>query len=316
MIQGYKFIRDLQYKIYIEEFMVSSLLAILGIRVFLKLTNYPRLGGETLHISHMLWGGLLMFTALIILLTFINTGAKRIATNIGGLGFGGFIDELGKFITRDNNYFFEPTIVLLYIIFVLLFLLARMVEKHQVYTQKEYLMNALEMLEEAVLGDMNKDEKKLTNDLLRKSDPDDPVVIGLKALMKNIDAVPMKESAFRRIRRIPRSIYHNLIQSHWFIRILVWFFVGKSILSLFSIPTLFIFLQTNINLLSQKRIAELSFAQSGEVIFSTLSSMFVLLGVGLIGRSRLHAYQMFKRSVLVTIFFTQFFIYFVCHFLV
>jgi len=33
-----------------------------------------------------------------------------------------FIDELGKFITSDNNYFFQPTISLIYIVFIIIFL--------------------------------------------------------------------------------------------------------------------------------------------------------------------------------------------------
>lgn len=305
-------IRNIDAGDLIESFLVAAVTSLLGVRFYLSLTGYPKVGFGLpgLHIAHMLWGGLFMLIAILLILNFLNKPILRISAIIGGLGFGLFIDELGKFITHDSNYFFQPTIVFLYVIFILLFLLVRMVEKHQIYTQKEYLMNALEMLEEAVLGDMNTDEKKLTLSLLRKSDSDDPVVIGLKALMKNIEAVPIKESTFAKIRRIPRSLYHSLIASRWFTRILVWFFVGKSIISLFSIPTLFVFLQTNINLLSQRKIAELSFIQSGEVVFSTLSSMFVLLGVGLIGRSRLHAYQMFKRSILVTIFFTQFFIFY------
>ncbi len=293
-----------------ENFLISAITSLLGVRFYLSLTGFPQIGIGEFHIAHMLWGGLLMFIAILLLINFLNKPILQIGAIVGGLGFGLFIDELGKFITRDNNYFFEPTIVFLYTIFVLLFLLGRPLEKPQTYTNKEYLMNALEMLEEAVLGDMNKDEKKLTMSLLNKSSPNDTVVIELKKLMKNIDAVPAKPSFFQKLRRIPSRFYHGLIESRWFARILIWFFVGKSIVSLISIPTLFVFLQTHINLLSQKRIAELSFVQSGEVVFSTLSSMFVLLGVGLIGRSRLKAYQMFKRSVLITIFFTQFFIFY------
>lgn len=305
-------IRNIDAGDLIESFLVAAVTSLLGVRFYLSFMGYPRVGFGLagIHIAHMLWGGLFMLVAIILVINFLNKPILRLCAIIGGLGFGLFIDELGKFITRENNYFFQPAILILYSIFILLFLLARMVEKHQIYTQKEYLMNALEMLEEAVLGDMNTEEKKLTNSLLQKSDPNNPVVIGLKALMKNIDAVAVKPSILQRIRRKPSHFYHLLIESPWFTRILVLFFVGKSIISLFSIPTLFVFLQSHIDLLSQKRIAELSLAQSGEVVFSTLSSMFVLLGVGLIGRSRLHAYQMFKRSVLVTIFFTQFFIFY------
>lgn len=44
---------------------------------------------------------------------------QRLCALIGGIGFGLFIDELGKFITRDNNYFFQPTIGLIYAVFAI-----------------------------------------------------------------------------------------------------------------------------------------------------------------------------------------------------
>ena len=44
--------------------------------------------------------------ALVINLGYINKSANYLVAVIGGLGFGAFIDELGKFITGDNDYFF------------------------------------------------------------------------------------------------------------------------------------------------------------------------------------------------------------------
>jgi hypothetical protein len=44
---------------------------------------------------------------------------RRAAAIVGGVGF--FIDELGKFITEDNNYFYNPAAALIYLIFIGLF---------------------------------------------------------------------------------------------------------------------------------------------------------------------------------------------------
>ena len=81
---------------------------IVCIRTQLWLTHYPQLGGHGLHIAHLLWGGLLMVISLGILLSLLGRRARQPAAIVGGVGFGFFIDELGKFITSDNNYFFKP----------------------------------------------------------------------------------------------------------------------------------------------------------------------------------------------------------------
>ena len=64
-----------------------------------------------------------MMIALVIALAYINKSSYYLVAVLGGLGFGAFIDELGKFITGDNDYFYRPTVALIYIVFVLIYLL-------------------------------------------------------------------------------------------------------------------------------------------------------------------------------------------------
>jgi hypothetical protein len=56
-----------------------------------------------------------MVIAIGLLLTLLGRGPRVPAAIVGGVGFGFFIDELGKFITEDNNYFFEPAAALIYL---------------------------------------------------------------------------------------------------------------------------------------------------------------------------------------------------------
>ena len=54
----------------------------------------------------------MMAVAVIFAISFLAPNNRTFIAFIGGCGFGWFIDELGKFITRDVNYFFQPTIAL------------------------------------------------------------------------------------------------------------------------------------------------------------------------------------------------------------
>jgi len=82
-----------------DTFLIAAVTMIIVIRLQLWATNYPQLGGGRLHIAHLLWGGLFMLIAIGLLLSLAGRGWRRPAAVIGGVGFGFFIDELGKFVS-------------------------------------------------------------------------------------------------------------------------------------------------------------------------------------------------------------------------
>ena len=120
-VQNYfRFVRNIYGEDLLENFLVSAVASVLLIRLFLGITNYPQLSGAGLHFAHMLWGGLLMLIGMFMALGFLSHPAHEWAAVIGGLGFGAFIDELGKFITQNNDYFFQPTVAIIYVLFILI----------------------------------------------------------------------------------------------------------------------------------------------------------------------------------------------------
>lgn len=152
-------VRNLAAGELLERFCVSGVVAVVGIRTVLGLTGYPRLGGAGLHIAHMLWGGLLMTLALVTLFTYLGQRAARLAAILAGLGFGTFIDELGKFLTADNNYFFRPTLTIIYMIFAVLVMFAHSLERQRTWPEATYLINAAILARETAGGPITAHEK-------------------------------------------------------------------------------------------------------------------------------------------------------------
>lgn len=114
----------------LDTFVIATTATIVVIRAFLIVAGFPRLGGDAYHIAHVLWGGLLLGLALLLsLLTPIN---RLLVTLVGGIGFGFFIDEIGKFVTTDNNYFYQGSFVLIYLIVLAVWLGARVaISRHE-----------------------------------------------------------------------------------------------------------------------------------------------------------------------------------------
>lgn len=226
----------------LEVFMVTAVISVLAIRLFLEITGYPQVSGGGLHIAHVLVGGFFMLISILILLTFLGNYSRSLAAVLGGFGFGAFIDELGKFITSDNNYFFKPTIGLIYIIFVLLFFFIRKISNRSYLTEKEKQVNFLEISEEAVLkGDeaygMSLFKSILERITTQKASLDssldsDRIAGGLD----EIPYLPPPSSLEPRIYTIVKikvdNLYNWMIRRRWFIQFLIAFFFLKSLISM------------------------------------------------------------------------------------
>lgn len=107
----------------IDTFTLASIASIVIIRGFLLITGFPQIGGDTYHIAHVLWGGL--FLAIALLISLLSQVNRLVVALIGGIGFGFFIDEVGKFVTSDNNYFYDGAFFLMYVTILMIWLIAR-----------------------------------------------------------------------------------------------------------------------------------------------------------------------------------------------
>ena len=98
--------------------VVSFGLSVVITRAFLGATGYPRLGGGEFHIAHVLVGGALLFAGGLIALTSNEDRAVDVAALLVGAGVGLFIDEVGKYITTSNDYFFPVAAPIIYAVFM------------------------------------------------------------------------------------------------------------------------------------------------------------------------------------------------------
>ena len=167
----------------LETVLFCAIATVLIVRTELYLTNYPQVGGNGLHIAHLLWGGLLMLVSLSILLAFVVQPARRVAAVLGGIGLGLFIDEVGKFVTSDNNYFFKPAATIIYCFFVAFFLVIRQVERTREFTHREYLLNTIEAVKELPMMRMSEERRQRALRMLERTDPADPLVPYLQRML-------------------------------------------------------------------------------------------------------------------------------------
>jgi hypothetical protein len=301
---GTHFARDADGLRYTELFLVSAISAVLLIRGALRLTGYPQLAPRGLHIAHMLWGGLFMLLALLVLLTTLERRARPLAAVLGGLGFGTFIDEIGKFVTRDNNYFYEPSIALIYVTFIVLFIVLRAWLTRRGLSDTEHVVNALATMQDMFLNDFDADEKHRAEDHLRQCDPKDVRVGLLAGLLAQAAVVPTPApDLYLRVRHRVHAWYRRLIQNPMFATLLTAIFVLKSLLSVgYTLAAKFgPRPPASPAGASATDIAGVPSPHWLELLAMLASTVLVLRGVSRLRRSRLDAYRDFRRSLIVTI---------------
>ena len=138
--------------LYLSLTIVAFAVTVMGIRVYLDVAGYPRVGGGGLHVAHMLWGGLLLVVAAVLVQLYTGSRTLIISALAAGAGVGLFIDEVGKFITESNDYFFAPAAPIIYGTVLLLALLWFLIRRGGRATRTQATHGAVEAVRDLADG--------------------------------------------------------------------------------------------------------------------------------------------------------------------
>jgi hypothetical protein len=153
---------------YIRLTLLSFAASVSVTRLLLDLIGYPQLGNEALHIAHVLYGGVILFVASLLPLIYANRWAYTWGAILSGLGVGLFIDEVGKFITQNNNYFYPAAAPIIYASFLTTALIyVRLSKEPDLDVRGEFYM-VLETLEDVLDHDLEEHEYKELKTRLQK----------------------------------------------------------------------------------------------------------------------------------------------------
>lgn len=139
--------------------LLSFAAAVALTRLFLELTGYPQLGNSTLHIAHVLWGGLALFVAALLPLLYANRWVYLWGSIMAGVGVGLFIDEVGKFITQTNDYFFPAAAPIIYAFFLLVVVVYLRFSRPRANDPRAELYAVLDSLQEVLDRDLSEQER-------------------------------------------------------------------------------------------------------------------------------------------------------------
>ncbi|MFN8675249.1 MAG: hypothetical protein U0Z70_02610 [Thermomicrobiales bacterium] len=294
-------IRSVYAPMLLEHFFVSAVVAVLLIRAYLEVTGYPQIGGDGLHIAHMLFGGFMMMAAMVIMLTYLGRRARLIAAVLGGAGFGTFIDELGKFITSDNDYFYQPTIALIYIIFVLLFLVGERIVRLAQATPTERLAQALDVTTDAVIEQFPASGRELALSLFSEADPKSPLTGANQRALRKIAAQPdpLPNFAERAANRVGRA-YAWLTNQRWFLKFVL---VISAVGIFFSLVGLIVTVAVDPN---QTEVQLATNVVAGPLLLANaIAGALLLIGLLAFRHSVIAALGWFRRAALVSLLMVQ-----------
>ncbi|WP_414731639.1 hypothetical protein [Williamsia sp.] len=153
-----------------EAFMMIAIATILVTRAYLWITDYPQVGGGNLHIAHALYGGGLMMLALLMNWWFLGYGSRVLTVLFGGIGFGLFLDEVGKFVTKDNDYFYGPSAEIMYVLVIVVIIVGRIMREVRPLSADENLASAASIAADGVARGLQSHRRELALRMVERAD--------------------------------------------------------------------------------------------------------------------------------------------------
>jgi hypothetical protein len=93
------------------------------------------------------------------MLIFANRWVYRLGAILAGVGVGLFMDEVGKFITQTNDYFYPPAASIIYVFFLLVVIFYMEVRRPNRRDARSELYRALDTFEEVLDRDLDDVER-------------------------------------------------------------------------------------------------------------------------------------------------------------
>lgn len=293
--------------------MASAVVSLLSMRLYLNIMNYPIVGKGYWHVAHALWGGVAMVVAMLMELSWQGKKNQRNAAIVFGLGFGLFVDEIGKYLTKDSNYFFQPAILFIYLTFIGLFALYRYLQTLEPEEDKTKIYQSLGALEEAVEGDLSQKEKEKALEKLEKI-KETKVTMALRQMIKSLPIVEEKRNeeidyVWRKIKGILVRFFHR----KWVLVLLmgftIYFLLGTiadamSITAHFKDNWLVEMLNDSASLDTRSELVLFKI----KTVIDAVTSLFFGLGIYWVARDkRRYGAKVYQYGLIISIFITSFF---------
>jgi len=185
-------IRDAEGAGHVELFLVATVVTITVTRLYLQLTGFQQIGSTSgLHVAHVLFGGVFMLVAMVMFMLLLGRSSRWLATLLAGIGFGLFIDEVGKFLTQDNNYFFKPAAAVIYLFLVLVYLVGSYLVRRRALSDRELIVNGLKMMQELAAENLDAHEASELKRMLEAASPIEPLRDPLLGVVEEVTREPL-----------------------------------------------------------------------------------------------------------------------------
>jgi hypothetical protein len=284
---------------YLRLLAVAGITTVLVTRAYLAMAGYPQLGSGALHIAHVLWGGLLMLAALVAALLFVGGAAHVWAALLGGVGLGLFVDEVGKFVTKSNDYFYRPAAGIVYLVFAGLLVLTSLIRRPPPLDSGARLANAAELAAIGLISCLTAKQRRTAEQLITERDDESS-----RAVQQLLAAAPVREpSLLQGLVRRPVAVTRWLADRYWFIVIVILLFLASEcvVAVVFGVQAM---------LIASGHPAEPG-TETGAILASavtrTLSAALTIVGIAKWRRDRLAGYRWLRTAALVGLLVTQLF---------
>ncbi|HEY6742531.1 MAG TPA: hypothetical protein VI110_09255 [Lapillicoccus sp.] len=227
-------IRDAEGAGHVELFLVATVVTITVTRLYLQLTGFPQIGGASgLHVAHVLFGGIFMLVAMVAFMLLLGRSSRWLASLLAGIGFGLFIDEVGKVLTKDNNYFFKPAAAVMYLFVVLVYVVGAYLVRRRALSDRELVVNALKMMQEMAAENLDAYEASELHRMLKAAPPSEPLRDPLLGVVEQVTREPLAVGPMNRFYVGIRRRAVGLAQSSVMQRLGVVLFQIAVVLSVF-----------------------------------------------------------------------------------